>query len=164
MNKTLTILVTVCLLAISCRKAVDAPPAAEYPKLRSTSSVSAPLESKFLVNGEEVILQMVMEPALVCQSYRNGETPKPCHIFIDFTCTLSKAINGYVTVEVQKTNREEAEDGKLEGAGTGDGIAFNIAPNTTKFTFRSSFENNNNLTVAENKFRIEKVGFYKKVD
>lgn len=164
MKKILTILVTVCILVISCRKAIDTPLTAEDPKLRSTSSVSAPLEKKFLVNGEEVILKMFMEPALVCESYRNGETPKPCNIFIEFTFTLSKPINGHVSVAVQKTNKEEAEDHKLEGARTHESVAFNIAPNTTKFTFRSSFQNNNNVMVAENKFRIEKVSFYNKVD
>lgn len=163
MNKILTVLVTVCLLAVSCRKAIDTPPSAESPKLRSTNTASAPLESKFLVNGEEVILKIVMEPALVCESYRNGETPKPCNIFVDFTCTLSQPVNGYVTAEVQKTNREAA-DSKLEGAETSEGIAFNIAPNTTKITYRSAFRNNNNLIVAENRFRIKKVEMYNKID
>lgn len=165
MNKILIILVTVCLLAISCRKASDAPVPAENPKLRSMNGESDPLETKFVVNGQDTVtLKLVMEPVITCSSYKTGETPKPCNILIQFSCTLSEPVNGYVKVDVQKNNIVESGDRLTEGSETGNGLAFSIAPNTTRFVYTSSFQNNNTLEVAENAFRIENVTFYKKVD
>ncbi len=105
-----------------------------------------------------------MEPELTCYSYKNGETPKPCNIFIRFTCTLSKPVNGNVKVDVQKTNLVEPAGRKIQGLETQNGLAFDMAPNTTRFAYTSSFENNNNQLVPENAFRIERVTFYKKVE
>jgi hypothetical protein len=165
MNKILTVVATVCLLAISCRKAIDGPAPADLPILRSTNSVSAPLEKRFMVNARDtVILKLVMEPVVICYSYNTGETPKPCDIFIVFTCTLSQPVNGYVKVDIQQKNQIAFTDPKPEGVKNEAAIVFNITPNTTKFTYRSTLQNNNNIAVAENHFSIENVTFYSKVD
>ncbi|MEO8174144.1 MAG: hypothetical protein ABI581_13715, partial [Sediminibacterium sp.] len=135
MMKVVTVLAIVACMSISCTKTFNPPQQVADANERSTNTVSSPLEKKFVVNGTDtVLLRMVMEPAVVCYSYGRGEAPKPCDIWIDFTCTLSKPIGAYVMVDVQKTNTTGVTDPGLEGSETEAGIVFNIAPNTTKFT------------------------------
>ncbi len=126
------------------------------------STETSPIEAKFVVNGHDtVVLRLVMSPALVCYSYRNGETPRPCNIFIEFTCTLSQPVNGYVKVDVQRTNMVGMNDPKLVGSENQSGVSFNIAPNTTKYTYRSTLQTDNNQMVAENSFKIDNVSMYR---
>ena len=165
MRKIQSVLVIVCLLSISCTKTTDSPVPSENPKLRSINSLSAPLEKRFALNGQDtVLLKLVMEPALTCYSYNTGQTPKPCDIFIDFICTLSRPVDGYVEVHIKKNNLAEFTNAKPSGTETDSDVIFNVSPSTTKFTFRSSLRNNSNVTVAENRFRIENVTFYNKTD
>lgn len=159
--KIVALLVTVFFLAVSCRKAIDTPLAAENPNYRSISNESSRIEKKFVVNGQEIILKMILVPAVVCHSYSRGEAQKPCDIFIDLTCTLSQPVNGYVTVQVQKKNTIGPGEPEPKGSKNEASVVLNIAPNTTKFTFRTSFRNNNNMMVDENKFSINNVSYYK---
>jgi hypothetical protein len=116
-----------------------------------------------VINGyDTVVLKMVMEPVLSCGSYRQGETPKPCDIFINFNCTLSQPVDGYVAVDIIKKNTSGPTYPALEGGESEAGLTLNIAPNTTRFTYSSSFRNNNNIMVAANRFSIRKVTFYRK--
>jgi hypothetical protein len=165
MKNMVIILAAVCVLSVSCSKTNETPVTAENPNLRSLSGQSAPLEKRFVVNGRDtIVLKLVMEPAVACYSYKNGETPKPCDIFIDFTVTLSQPVAGYVSIDITKKNIATPKDPKPDGATNGTGVVFTLAPNTTRFTYRSSFRNNNNITVAENQFSIENVVCYNKVD
>jgi hypothetical protein len=163
MKKFTTILVFTSI-CISCNKSLDTPLQNNIIPEKATAAKSEPLETKFLLNGDTVVLKLVMEPAVTCYSYKTSETPRPCKIFIQFTCTLSQPVDGYVKVDVQKTNIVETGEQKTEGSQTENSLAFNIAPNTTGFIYKSSFENNNNILVAKNAFSIENVTYYKKVD
>ncbi|MDB5209721.1 MAG: hypothetical protein JWQ30_548 [Sediminibacterium sp.] len=162
MKKIATTLVLVSIITISCQKAIDTQPQPKALELKTMSTETSPIEAKFVVNGHDtVVLQLVMSPALVCYSYRNGETPKPCNIFIEFTCTLSQPVNGYVKVDVQRTNIIGTNDPKPSGSENTAGVSFNIAPNTTRYTYRSTLQTDNNQMVAENSFRIDNVSMYR---
>jgi hypothetical protein len=113
MKLTMLALAGICL---SCNKSADTPAQVAISQTKTINSVSSPIEEKFVINGyDTVVLKMVMEPVLSCGSYRQGETPKPCDIFINFNCTLSQPVDGYVAVDIIKKNTSGPTYPALEG-------------------------------------------------
>ncbi len=150
-------LLVICLFC-SCTKSFVEQPVTIENNTKKT-------ESETLIrNINGTTLTVTMTPEVVCYSYKDGETPKPCNIFVDLTCELSGPINGTVMVEIDKMNLINNSQGANSIRDTSDiqKTVINIAPNTTHITMRSNFTNPNNLDIAE-LFSFGNVEVYNKV-
>jgi len=98
-------------------------------------------------------LTVSMNPVVTCYNYKDGETPKPCDIFIDIVCHLSNPINACVKVEIEKRDVVEENQNAAVEADVKT-VVLVIAPNTTQITFPSTFTNTNNLNVPDTQYRI----------
>lgn len=126
------------LLLVACSKSVD-----QAPVAHRNDNV---LESPFLVrdlNG--TLLSITLEPNVVCYSYKDGETARPCDIFVYATVHLSKPLKGELHIEL-----------KRENTGKTDVVILVIAPNSVSTILNTGFSNHDNLDVPDN-VRIEKI-------
>jgi hypothetical protein len=95
--------------------------------------------------GNNTVLTVTMTPVITCYSFKNGEIPKPCTIFIDITCALSKPISRWLKIEI---NRTLSDTWKL-GQSTLPSIVINMASNTEQSSMKSNFTNQDNVTVPD---------------
>jgi hypothetical protein len=147
MKKLMVIGLLVC--CISCTKSVTEQNNSDLVK--TTTSV---LQSKYLIKDlGNTVLTITMEPVVTCYSYANGQTPKPCDIFVSATCTLSNPVNTSIKVVIEKTNIAE-EDKNTSNNVTTTTMVVNLAPNTTSLTFKSIFPNLNNQNIPDAQYRI----------
>ena len=150
---------SISLLFFSCTKTVENNIAVDNPSLSKQTNTA--LQSIYLVKDlDSTKLTITLNPVVSCYSYKNGETPKPCNILIDINCVLSKPVQGFIKIEIEKVNDNGANKA---GAGNLDpsqhAIVFNIAPNTTHITLSSTFTNPNNQDVVDT-YRIAHVTVY----
>jgi hypothetical protein len=120
------------------------------------------LESRYMFKDlDSTILTIKMDPVVTCYSYRNGETPKPCDIFITITCELSRPIKGLIKAEINRIDNLEIN--KSSGAEELPSIVLNIAPNSTRVTLNTNISNSNNQNISD-LFRIGSVTVYNLVN
>lgn len=135
----------IAFLFLSCTKSADDHTTLTDQIVKKTNTT---LESKYLVKDLGITtVTITLDPMVTCYTYRNGQTPKPCDIFIDITCTLSKPISGAITVELTKLNTLEME--RMPTSETNGNIVLVIAPNTTKITMSSKMTNPNNQNIPD---------------
>lgn len=128
----------IAFLLISCTKsAVNTTTANKSNNVLSSSYLIQDLDS--------TKLSITLEPTVVCYSYKNGEIPKPCNIFVYATVTLSKPIESGLQIELQRQN---LNDNSV--------VILVIAPNTVKAELNTGFQNQNNQDVPD-VVRIRKV-------
>lgn len=132
----------ILILFASCSKAVGIPGTQKANTVFTSPSLEQQLDG--------TMLTVTMEPVVTCYSYADGEPQKPCDIFIEVTCTLSNSIAHSVSIELAKIDNDELKT---------DPVFINIAPNVIEFSFKSSFTNQNNITIPD-VFRIEKAIVY----
>jgi len=128
----------IVILLISCTKSVENSSVA-----KSTNNV---LNSSYLIQDlDSTRLSISLEPNVVCYSYKNGEIPKPCDIFVYATINLSKPIKAGLQIELQR-----------EDLNSNSTVIMVIAPNTTQTILNTGFQNQNNEDVPD-VVRIRKI-------
>lgn len=165
--KKLLLLSATFLALFSCTKTVR-----DTPSQQITRGLASVTQRTFILDGDSVDVAVLAEPTVICQSYGNGETPQNCNIYINFTCTLSKPVNGFVKVELERNNQPQQEKREVTEPGNdgqdtpdpGAHVFLNIAPNMKKMSFSSTLSNINNQAVPENEFRIVSVTRFTPVD
>jgi hypothetical protein len=140
----------------------------------NTARDAVPEMSVFFGDETKIKVNVKAEPFVICDSYQDNATPKPCNIYIDFTCTLSQAVNNYVRIEIERSNLVQVDKtDRGEGDTTvstppvfdaGARITLIIPPNAKSMVFRSTLSNPNNSNVPEKEFRIVSAGFYTPMD
>jgi hypothetical protein len=139
-------------LLASCTKTV------EFLPVNKTATVP---ESRYLIKQlGDAVLTISMEPIITCYGFRKGETPKPCNIYIEITCALSKPVPHSIKIELIKINTQNAA--KLWQPENANPITLTIVPNTIRAILKSSFTNRDNQTVPDY-FRIASVAVYDQV-
>ena len=134
-----------CLLVLflftACTKNVDT--------VDSTTIVQTVTKfgSKSLVRdlGNNTVLTVTMTPAVTCYSYKNGEIPKPCTILLDVKCTLSKPINHWLKIEINRTLSDQWKLGQF----LLPSLVVNMSANTEESSMRSNFTNQDNVNVPD---------------
>ncbi len=127
-------------LLVSCAKSVD-----HSPIVHKNSNV---LSSSFLVrNLDSTVLSITLEPNVVCYSYKDTATSKPCDIFVFATVHLSRPLASELHIEL---NRENVGDNAQ--------VVLVMAPNTTSAELNTGFSNHDNQDVPDN-VRIGKITF-----
>ena len=140
-NLTFIPILSFLFLFTACTKSVDS-----VDTITIVSTVTK-FASKALVRdlGNNTLLTITMIPVVTCYSYKNGEIPKPCTILLDVNCTLSKPINRWLKIEI---NRSLCEQWKL-GQSILPSLVINMASNTTNSSMTSNFTNQDNITVPD---------------
>jgi hypothetical protein len=128
----------IVFLLISCSKSVD-----HLPTVNKNSNV---LESGLLIrNLDSTILSITLEPNVVCYSYQDGETSRPCDILVYATVHLSRPLVSELHIELKRENvGDDAE------------VVLVIAPNTATTILNTGFSNHDNQDVPDN-VRIGKI-------
>ena len=145
----------IIFLFFSCIKSVDNPASMDDERIKKTNTT---LESKYLIKDLGItILTITLDPMVTCYTYRNGQIPRPCDIFVDISCTLSKPITSAIRVELSKLNIMEME--RAPNAREVESVVLIIAPNTTKITMKSTLTNLNNQHIPDI-FRLDNVTIY----
>jgi hypothetical protein len=153
------LIIAMLVLSIACTKSVNDPSANDVQVSRSVNTEFTSNDLTRNING--VILKVILEPNVTCYSYRNGETPKPCDIFVNIRCTLSAPINKHVKVEILKTNEVAQNKGSEANAISNvSKVVITFAPNTTSLTLNSTISNKNNNHIPEDQFKIGNVTTY----
>lgn len=128
----------IAFLFISCAKSAD--------NTMIDKKSNNVLVSSFLVQDlDSTLLSITLEPNVVCYSYKDGETPLPCNIFVYATVHLSKPLVSEIHIELQ---RQTANDNSI--------VMMVIAPNTVQTVLNTGFSNQNNQDVPD-VVRIRKV-------
>lgn len=144
-------LLIACLFLFSCSKTAEM---IQTPEKQQTTHTF--LESTYLVKDlGSTLLKITLEPVLSCYGYVPGQTPRPCDIMIEVTCTLSKPISGAIKVELSRMFKADIQspNGQTETV-----IQLNIAPNTKEVIFSSRMTSNS--TELRDIFRIKDARIY----
>ena len=113
------------------------------------SGQTTTLQSRFIIkNLDSTTLTITMDPVVTCYSYRNGETPKPCDIFITITCELSRPLKGTIKIEVEKRNQQEIHPGS-EGQPISPAMVLSMMHNTTRSIFKTTLSNPDTQNVSD---------------
>ena len=128
----------IVFLLVSCSKSVE-----NSAIVQKNSNV---LASPLLVRDlDSTLLSITLEPNVVCYSYRNGATPRPCNIFVYATVHLSKPLKSSLHIELKRENlNDEAQ------------VVLVIAPNSLVTELNTGFSNHDNQDVPDN-VRIVKI-------
>jgi hypothetical protein len=110
------------VLLLSCTKSVDV-----QPVVKTNATYS--LEKR--IDGSTV--RVVLEPILVCYSYKNGQIPKPCDIFVEATVYITPKLTNHL--EIALTNGV-------------DKSYIVVFPGVEKTKLRSGLSNSNNNTIS----------------
>jgi hypothetical protein len=163
--KQILLISMLAMATVSCTKSVQ-PEQIVNTRLESESQMTAYVGS----GANSALVTVKTEPYVVCESYQDGETPKPCNIFISFTCTLSQPLSNSVRVEIERSNLvqvnpDPAAEGESGGSNPpiydpGARISLIIPANTTALVFKSTLSCLNNNNSPENQFRIVSAGVY----
>lgn len=152
-------------IAISCTKTAQTSQAVQHV----TKGITSVIEKKFSVEGEDSVdFTITANPSVICTSYGNNQSPTSCEINIDFKCQLSRPVNSYVRIELERTNEPELKKQKDKDPDPrsddlpdpGARVVLVMAPNTTSKTFSSNLQNINNLAVPDNEFRVVSAGVF----
>jgi hypothetical protein len=166
--KQILLIGMLAIAGVSCTKSVQnaEPPEQPATRLESASGMMA-----YIGSGENRTLVTVKaEPYVVCESYQAGQDPKPCDIFVSFTCTLSQPLNSAVRVEIARSNlvqvnpdpvEEDSSASNEHRFGPEGHIICTIPANSTTMVFRSTLRCLNNNEIPENQFKIISAGLYK---
>lgn len=179
--KKMLLVTLIAISTISCTKSVQLkdealinhPLVTEPGKETTTRLESLPeMSAYFGDNRMQVIVKP--EPYVSCNSYKNGEAPEPCNIYINFNCRLSKSVNQYIRVEIERNNivqSDKPDPGEGDNAvanpqvlQAGARISIIIPPNQTSIIFRSMLLGTNNNSIDRNEFKIVGAGFYTPVN
>ncbi len=134
-------------LLFSCNKSLDKPVETEK---RTTLRVS-----DLVRNLDSTVLTISLVPEVVCYSYPNGSVPRPCDIFVEIRCVLSRPIRAGINVELTRSNTTGMLKYTVEPAM----IGLYIAPNTRQISFRTTLSNKNNQAVTDT-YRISSLFVY----
>jgi hypothetical protein len=163
--KQILLISMLAMATVSCTKSVQ-PEQIVNTRLESASQMTAYVARA----ASSTLVTVKTEPYVVCESYQDGESPKPCNIFISFTCTLSQPLSSSVRVEIERSNLVQINpDPSAEGQPSGPNppiydpgarISLVIPANTTTLVFRSTLSCSNNNNSPENQFKIVNAGVY----
>lgn len=156
--KKILLIPTLAVAFFSCTKQVDSN---SQPVEHVTKGITSVTEKMFYGDqNDSVRLSVSADPSVICKSYGNNEPPQSCNIYVNFTCKLSRPVNSFVRVEIERNNVREVTEppsGTDDVAGAGSRVVLVIAPNTTSKEFTSTFNNLNNISVPDDAFRIVSV-------
>lgn len=177
--KTILLFSLLSIAAISCTKSVQlrenvSGDMAISPGKETTTRLASLPELSAFFSPANVQVTVKPEPYVICESYQDGASAKPCNIFINFNLVLSQPVNDYLRVEIERSNVVTADKpDPAEGdssvvnppvAYPGAKIWIVVPPNKTTLTFRTALSNQSNTSISENEFRIARVGFYTPVN
>lgn len=95
------------------------------------------------VNNSRVTIKL--DPTVICYSYKNGEIPRPCDIWIYATVSISPRLSQHLAIELEN--------------GQSSSIIV-VGPNTDTITLNTGFQSLNNNYIAPS-LRIRKLTPFK---
>lgn len=132
----------------SCTKSVD-------NEVNYYTTTTEDLGSSFLEkNLDSTYLTIQLTPVLTCYSYIRNSPAKPCEVLVKFTCDLTKPLQSYLRIQIQRTIQPSG--GLLVDPDQimNDDLYIMIAPNTQHVVLSSIYVNGSTSNVSD----IYKIG------
>jgi hypothetical protein len=130
----------IVLTLISCSKEINEPAPLITESSIETFGLNRDLDS--------TVLSATLLPVVTCYAYDQGETPKPCDIFVTVTCHLSRPITKRLYIEMIKVNETGWDKKGIDAETDSSTMILDIAPGIQEITFTTIFSNPDNLHVA----------------
>ncbi len=156
------LIILILFSAVSCTKSINEPNSFFDPGTSLPNNPPTQKDGNLTRDlGNGVILRVSLLPNLVCDA---NDSSKPCTMFVNIVCNLSKPLDRNLQVEVIKTNLVEKNKYTNASDTTETSVTVILEPNTTQLVFNSTIQVSPNEKIAPEEFRIGKVTIFQKTD